>query len=105
MSTTNLFASLPECLDEEVFETLLKNDKLKIERIVSRGHASPETGWYDQQRHEWVAVLQGAALIAFDDGSEVSMKVGDFIAIPAHRKHRVAWTDPETETVWLAIHY
>ena len=25
--------------------------------------------------------------------------------IPAHRRHRVEWTDPEAPTVWLALHY
>ena len=39
------------------------------------------------------------------DDEAVIMKTGDYINIPAHRKHRVEWTDPEEDTIWLAIHY
>ena len=101
----NLFAELPVELPEELVATLVRSDAVQIERIVSRGHASPAEGWYDQDRNEWVAVLRGAARLVFDDGREVRMGPGDWLDIPAHRKHRVAWTDPEQETVWLAVHY
>ncbi len=70
-----------------------------------RGHASPDDVWYDQDRNEWVLLAQGAARLVFDDGREVDMKPGDWLEIPAHQKHRVAWTDPARETVWLAVHY
>ena len=33
------------------------------------------------------------------------MKPGDFVNIPAHKKHRVEWTTPDEPTVWLAVHY
>jgi cupin 2 domain-containing protein len=33
------------------------------------------------------------------------MRPGDHVQIPAHRRHRVAWTDPEQLTVWVAIHF
>ena len=39
-----------------------KGEKItKIERIVSRGHASPEDFWYDQEENEWVMVVKGTA--------------------------------------------
>lgn len=101
----NLFTKLPAELPEEFFETLVRSDAVHIERIVSRGHASPADGWYDQDRNEWVMVVQGAARLAFEDGREVHMGRGDWLEIPAHQKHRVAWTDPDQETVWLAVHY
>lgn len=102
--TTNLFADLPLRLPDELSTTLLEAANVRIERIVSLGHASPEGFWYDQDQHEWVLVLKGAAKLRFDDG-EIDLKPGDFVNIPAHRKHRVEWTTPDEPTVWLAVHY
>lgn len=101
----NLLSALPADLGPEVFEEVLRAESVRIERIVSRGHTSPESGWYDQDEHEWVLVLEGAAVLAFDDGSEVRLGAGDHVNLPAHRRHRVAWTAPEKATVWLAVFY
>ena len=57
----NLFADIPVDLPDECFETLVKTGAVHIERIVSRGHASPDDAWYDQDRSEWVLLAQGAA--------------------------------------------
>jgi len=102
--TSNLFADLPQQLPDEHFTTLLEAASLRIERIVSHGHASPDGFWYDQEQHECVIVLKGAARLQFEDGI-VDMKPGNFINIPAHKKHRVEWTTPEEPTIWLAVHY
>lgn len=101
----NLFADIPRALPEERFDTLIETGVVRIERIVSKGHASPAAGWYEQQRNEWVMLLQGSARLAFADGREVDLGPGDWLEIPARQKHRVAWTDPEQESVWLAVHY
>ncbi|APE29676.1 cupin [Halomonas aestuarii] len=101
----NLYAAMPEDLDEEHFDALARSEDVTIERIVSRGHSSPASGWYDQPQHEWVVVLQGEAVIAFDSGDEVALGPGDHLTIPAHCRHRVAWTAPEQTTLWLAVHY
>ncbi len=101
----NIFAAIPQRLSEEQFDVLLERGRVRIERIVSRGHSSPETGWYDQEQNEWVVVLRGAAVVAFEDGRSMTLKQGDFLEIPAHSRHRVDWTDPEVATVWLAVHY
>lgn len=101
----NIFAAIPQRLSEEQFDVLLERGRVRIERIVSRGHSSPETGWYDQEQNEWVVVLRGAAVVAFEDGRSMTLKQGDFLDIPAHSRHRVDWTDPEVATVWLAVHY
>ena len=101
----NLLKNIPKDLPTELFETLVKTDNIRIERIVSKGHSSPEEGWYDQDQNEWVLVLKGAARLAFEDGSEVSMATGDYLEIAAHRKHRVVWTEPAVETVWLGVFY
>ena len=101
----NLFESLPEDISDEIFSELVRGDNIKIERIVSKGHSSPASGWYDQADNEWVAVLKGAAKIAFDNGDEVHLTAGSHLIIPAHTRHKVTWTTPDTETVWLAVHY
>ena len=50
-------------------------------------------------------MLQGEALLRFEDESEtLRLVVGDWITIPAHRRHRVEWTAPDRPTVWLAVH-
>lgn len=103
--TLNLFNHLPADLSEECFDTLIEAEHVSVERIVSRGHASPTTGWYDQSRHEWVVVLKGKGVVAFEHGEEVTLGPGDHLNIPAHTRHRVAWTDPDEDTVWLAVHY
>lgn len=102
--TTNLFADLPSHLPDELLTTLLESADVRIERIVSHGHASPDGFWYDQDRAEWVVVLKGAARLRFDDGV-IEMKPGDCVNIPARKRHRVEWTTPDEPTVWLAVHY
>lgn len=101
----NLLRDIPGELSDELVETLVRSDTLHIERIVSRGHVTPPGEWYDQPRNEWVLLVQGAARLAFRDGREVRMGPGDWLEITAHEKHRVAWTDPDGDTVWLAVHY
>ena len=101
----NIFDAIPDNLETEVFNTLIDSNGVKIERIVSKGHKSPESGWYDQDVNEWVLVLKGEATLLFSDGSSIKMKTGDFIDIPAHKKHKVEWTDPKIETTWLAVYY
>ena len=69
----NIFDDLPHHLPKEFVQTLLEAANLRIERIISHGHASPEGFWYDQGQHEWVVVLKGAARLQFEDGM-VEMK-------------------------------
>ncbi len=85
----NLFESIPQNLENEVFEQLMESGSVRIERIISKGHTSPKSGWYDQEQHEWVMLLKGKAVIAFADKSSVALRVGDYISIKAHEKHRV----------------
>ncbi|MGB5396851.1 MAG: cupin domain-containing protein [Gammaproteobacteria bacterium] len=101
----NIFGSIPNDLDVELVEQLAHSQHARIERIVSKGHRSPATGWYDQDQNEWVIVLKGEATLLFSDDSQIRLKPGDYIDIPAHKKHRVQWTDPNIETIWLAVHY
>jgi cupin 2 domain-containing protein len=105
MKPKNLFQELPANLDAEAFEDILHSPTTRIERIVSKGHRSPEAGWYDQDEHEWVMVVAGRARLEFEDGSVCDLAAGDHIEIRAHVKHRVAWTDPDAITLWLAVFY
>ena len=101
----NLLQNIPSDLSKEIFKTLVRSRDAHIERIVSRGHTSPAEGWYDQEKSEFVVVLKGAAKLEFEGGRIEDMGPGDWLEIPAHLKHRVAWTDETQETVWLAVHY
>ena len=105
MKVNNVFTEIPSCLEQEVLETLLENKDVCIERIISKGHTSPASGWYDQPKNEWVMVLKGEAVISFEDESEIRLVAGSYIDIAAHKKHRVSWTDLNNETIWLAVHY
>jgi len=105
MHSGNIFTSIPDSQDRETFEQIIQDKNVRIERIVSRGQTSPESGWYDQDQGEWIILLKGGAVITFEDGSEVKLSAGDYTNLPAHTRHRVSWTDPGTETIWLAVHY
>lgn len=101
---SNLFADVPNSLPDELVQTILNKPDIRVERIVSHGHASPDGYWYDQDRHEFVVVLQGAARLRFDDEC-IELTPGSYVDIPAHRRHRVEWTTPDEPTIWLAVHY
>jgi cupin 2 domain-containing protein len=97
----NLFANPPSA-GEEVIQELLQSGAVRIERIVSNGQPSPEGYWYDQDRDEWAMLAQGSATLEFENGERKEMGAGDYLLIPAHRKHRVL--EVSNEAVWLAIH-
>ena len=106
MNIHNLYDGIPNELPEELFTEILKTETFRVERIVSQGHTSSEDFWYDQELNEWVTVLEGAARIRFEDGMDiVELGPGDYLTVPAHKRHRVEWTAPDQRTVWLAIHY
>ncbi len=102
---SNLFANLADSLPEELVTILAQTQHVRIERIVSTGHASPDGFWYEQGEHEWVVLLKGEAKLAFEDGESLPMQPGDHVLIPAFRRHRVEWTAPNEPTVWLAVFY
>ncbi len=102
--TDNLFNNLPASIPQELIEVIAASQHVRIERITSHGHTSPENFWYDQEEHEWVIVLKGAARLRFVDDS-LELKPGDFVNIPAHKRHRVEWTTFDEPTIWLAVFY
>ena len=104
----NIFKDIPSDLPDELIEKITGDatKDISIERIISRGHASPQDFWYDQDKNEFVIVLKGKAGLIFKGSKKiVEMSPGDYINIPAHALHRVEWTSSEEDTVWLTIHY
>ncbi|TDG12586.1 cupin domain-containing protein [Seongchinamella unica] len=101
----NILEAIPATLAQELFEDIVSSDQVRIERIVSRGHSSPAQGWYDQAQSEWVMVVRGRAVIAYPDKPPITLGEGDYVTIAAHEKHRVEWTAPDEDTIWLAVHY
>lgn len=102
--TANLFSGIPPSLPDEVIQVLLQSSNVRIERIVSQGHSSPPDSWYDQDENEWVLLIQGEARLRFE-AEVIEMKPGDWINIPAHKRHRVEWTTPDEPTIWLAVFF
>ncbi|MEW6296263.1 MAG: cupin domain-containing protein [Thermodesulfobacteriota bacterium] len=106
MKPQNLFSPLPNIIPEEICEVLLHTGLFTLQRIISAGQATPPGEWYDQDTHEWVVLLSGSAGLRFADAPDLLvLRPGDYVHIPAHRRHRVEWTDPRHPTVWLALHY
>jgi cupin 2 domain-containing protein len=105
METGKLYADIPDALPAESFKDILNRGNVRIERIVSRGQCSPEGFWYDQAWDEWVLVLSGRAGLEVDGHpAPIELGPGDYLFIPAHLRHRVAWTDEGQNTIWLAVH-
>jgi len=102
----NIFLDVPRSpLDEQV-TVLLDAPHVRIERIVSAGQASPPGFWYDQERDEWVILLAGSAgLLIEGEAQPRRLGPGDHLHLPAHKRHRIEWTDPDRATIWLAVHH
>lgn len=105
MNLSNILGAIPSDLSAEVFEDIIKSPNIRIERIISKGQFTPADSWYDQDEHEWVMVLEGKAILEFENNHSLTLNKGDYINIPAHCKHKVSWTDPDQITLWLAIFY
>ena len=100
----NLYHDIPRTLPTELIDIIAETGAVRIERIVSHGHTSDPDVWYDQDTDEFVLLLSGKARLAFADHT-LDLHPGDYLIIKAHQKHRVVWTDPQCDTIWLAVHY
>jgi cupin 2 domain-containing protein len=99
----NIFDLIPDTLPEELTNIIYSTDNIRIERIVSHGHTTPEDKWYDQDENEWVILIDGFAGITFEKEKEILLNKGDYLFIPAHKKHKITFTTQKRKTVWLAI--
>jgi len=100
----NLFKLTTLPGNEELVEPLIPDRGIAIERIVSTGQKSPDGFWYEQERDEWVALLQGQAKLAWKSGKSLQMAKGDWVLIPAGEQHRVEWTSQDPPCIWLAVY-
>jgi cupin 2 domain-containing protein len=106
MRKENIHSAIPDHFPEEIMETLVHSGRVRIERIISDSHCSPEGFWYDQAEREFVLLVEGGAALRIEGEDELLvLKPGDWVDIPAHARHRVEWTDPKHKTVWLAVFY
>ncbi|WP_054694252.1 cupin domain-containing protein [Syntrophomonas palmitatica] len=101
----NIYQLLADLPDEEIVEILAETDAVRIERIVSSGQVSPPGFWYDQPRDEWVLLLQGTAILEWENGRRRDLFPGEWLIIPAGEKHRVSETSTNPPCIWLAVHY
>lgn len=98
---TNLFDKNISNPDEELFDTLLKTPNIHIEKITSNGQTSSK--WYEQERDEWVVLIEGEGRLLFENGDEVRLRKGEHIHIPKMKKHKVSYTS--SPAIWLAVHF
>ena len=89
-------------LSEELTTVLAENNSVRIERIISTGQT---TDWYDQTETEFVVLLEGNAVIEFENDRNISLSKGDTLLIQPHERHRVSFTSTEPPCVWLCVFY
>lgn len=99
----NLFSLIDTDMLEEKTDVLYCNQSARIERIISSGQVSPEEFWYDQDEDEWVVVLQGEGHIQYEDCSVVVLRKGDWVLLPARKRHRVSYTSQTPPCIWLCV--
>jgi cupin 2 domain-containing protein len=80
-------------------DVLHRGGGVVIEHILSSAAVDPVE--HDQDHDEWVIVLEGAASLEVE-GSVVDLAAGDWLLLPAGRRHRVVATTRGTR--WLAVH-
>ena len=100
----NIYELSQEVYQLEKFEQIVSGKNIQIEHIVSTGQTTPSEQWYDQELDEWVILLQGEAELSYADDTRIKLKAGDYLLIPAHKKHRVEYTSIEPACIWLAVH-
>jgi cupin 2 domain-containing protein len=104
MELGNLFQRPEVPTPVELFSILWETPNLRVERIFSTGQTTPPGEWYDQSQDEWVVLLQGNATLVYGDGTVQLLGPGDYVLIPAHKRHRVEFTSSDPPCVWLAVH-
>ena len=104
MEKYNIFDKIIVDKKEENFFEIFKNETIKIEKIVSNGQKSLENFWYEQEKSEFILLLEGFAILEFEN-REVELKKGDCINIKAKQKHRVKFTSLDEPTIWFAVFY
>ena len=91
-------------MTEELTEILTQSKNVRIERVVSTGQVSPNGFWYDQGENEFVLLVQGEAVIGYEN-DQIKLMAGDTLFIPAHQKHNVQYTSTEPACIWVCVFY
>lgn len=104
MEKYNIFEKIIVDKTEEFFFEIFKNETIKIEKIVSNGQTSPENFWYEQEKSEFILLLEGFTILEFEN-FEIELKKGDCINIKVMQKHRVKFTSLNEPTIWFAVFY
>ena len=104
MEKYNIFEQIIVDKKEEIFFEIFKNKTIKVEKIVSNGQKSPENFWYEQEKSEFILLVEGFAILEFENRI-VELKKGDCLNIEAYEKHRVKFTSLDEPTVWFAVFY
>ena len=89
-------------LSGELTTVLAKSGRVRVERIVSTGQTSD---WYDQSETELVVLLEGDAVIEYENGKCITLSKGDTLSIEPHERHKVSYTSIEPPCIWLCIFY
>ena len=106
MNSKNIYKISGEYpVEQEVFESILTNGNVVIERILSSGQRTPEGQWLQQDKYEWVILLQGSSELSFEDGKRLTLNKGDYIFIPFDTKQRVEKTSTDPICIWLVVHF
>lgn len=109
----NLYEGIPDQIVEEMTDIFYESPGCRVERILSCGQTTPEGFWYDQEETEWVALLQGEAVLMMDHADEASgngthpeeirLQKGDTLLIRPHQRHRVVYTSMDPPAIWLCV--
>ncbi len=97
----NIFDTDKLSKDKEVVDIIKQNENVKIEKIISFGQT---TDWMIQDKEEFVLLIQGKAIIEYEDKS-VELKAGDILVIKKNERHRVLYTSKNPCCIWLCVFY
>jgi cupin 2 domain-containing protein len=100
-------------------DSWVETKNLRVERVVAHGQASLDVASCETPVNQFVLLLEGEARLEVEtekvnlmpgtgrllENVKVNLTPGDHILIPQHTRHRVDWTSPDRETVWLTVYF
>ena len=89
----------------ENYTKLLFGKRFNLEKITSKGYATPNDKWLIEETNEFVMLMKGKAELLVKDGQKIKLTEGDYFIIPKNTKHKVIRTSRKPLCYWLTIHY
>lgn len=87
---------------KEITTVIWEDARIRIEKIVSFGHVTPESNVYCQKEAEWVSILKGRGILYFPDtDKETILEAGDHMMILPGVRHSVIYTSKPC--IWLCV--